>query len=291
MTSVASPIPLPPTSDPRRGYTTPPIAYPAPGRPHILLDPDLTTRPLDQMRDLPKMSAGEQADRICAVLLRGTGPILLCLPGTASGGYQTAMLSTARAFIELAGDSSVSIATLPYPNGPLDVFTRLVGFHADGDYDVLEQVLLRLKKYAGGRPILLTGESQGAWVIADTLRRHPDLAGIVTRVAMFAKPGFVRMPGAIGQARHGAAMLRATGSRFSDATGIVEFRHIDDIVPSLFTRMGSAVAKGEFEAVRRLLQTGHYVYPPHHYEMHGEDAARWLYLGERPQVTVQMSAT
>lgn len=290
MTTVASPIPLPPTSDPRRGYTTPPIHYPAPGRPHILLDPDLTTRPLDQMRDLPKMSVGEQADRICAVLLQGTGPILLCLPGTASGGYQTAMLSTARAFIQLAGDTSVSIATLPYPNGPQDILTRFFGFHTDGEYDILEQVLIRLRKYAGGRPILLTGESQGAWVIAQTLQRHPDLAGIVTRVAMFAKPGFVDMPASIGAARHGAAMLRATGSRFSDATGIVEFRHIDDIVPSLFNRMGASVFQGEFAALRRLLQTGHYTYPPHHYEMHGMDAARWLYLGEQPKVTVQMSA-
>ncbi|MBC7460207.1 MAG: hypothetical protein H7287_02490 [Thermoleophilia bacterium] len=285
-------IPLPPTSDPRRRLTGEHIKYPAPGRPNILLDPDLMTRPLDQDRGIPNMPVYEIADRICAELLRGTGPIVICMPGTSGGGYQTAMLATAREMIRLAGGNSMSFTSLPYPNQPIDLVKRFLGLSGGNDDCVLYQVLLRLKKFAGDRPIYLTGESLGAWYIADVLRTNPDLAAVVTRVALFAKPDFVReVPSAVlGSAHRGARMLRATGAPNAvSATGIVEFRHTDDIVANLFDRLGLDVLKSEFSAVGRWIKTGHYTYPPHHYEVHGTDAARWLYLGERPKVTERAS--
>lgn len=286
--SVDMSVPLPATSDPRRRLRGPHLKLPAPGRPNILLDPDLATRPLDQDRGIPDMPVYEIADRICAELLKGTGPIVLCVPGTAGGGYQTSMLATARAMIKLAGGHSISVASLPYPNQPVDVARRLLGIGTDHDHDVLRQVLERLKKYAGGRPILVTGESLGAWYIADVLRQHPDLAAIVTRAALFAKPGFVHDPApeTVGSAHRGAALLRATGSPWAEGErGLVEFEHTDDIVANLFGGIGRAVVASEVSALKRWLSSGHYTYPPHHYESHGEAAARWLYLGERPVVT------
>lgn len=285
MPTIDTSVPLPRTSDPRRAMRGEHLKVPAPGRPHILLDPDLATRPLDQDRGIPDMPVAELADRICAELLKGTGPIVLCLPGTMGGGYQTAMLATARSMLKLAGDHSLSFASLPYPNGIADIAKRFLGIGVDRDHDVLRQVLERLRKYAGSRPIYLTGESLGAWYITDTLRNHPELAAVVTRVAVFARPDFVAdvPPPSIGGARRGAALLRATGSPTAvGATGIVEFRHTDDVVAGLFGKLGLDVVRSELSALGRWFSSGHYTYPPHHYEAHGAEAARWLYLGQRP---------
>ncbi|MCW2973345.1 MAG: hypothetical protein JWN72_1618 [Thermoleophilia bacterium] len=292
MPTIDTSIPMPATSDPRRRLKGEHIKYPAPGRPNILLDPDLMTRPLDQDRGIPDMPVYEIADRICAELLKGTGPIVICMPGTAGGGYQTSMLATSREMIKLAGGHSLSFASLPYPNMPIDIAKRFLGMGRKDEDCVLFQVLTRLKKYAGDRPIYVTGESLGAWYIADVLRKHPDLAAVVTRVALFAKPDFVKeVPSeVIGSAHRGARMMRATGAPNAvSATGIVEFRHTDDIVANLFDRLGIDVLKSEFSAIGRWISSGHYTYPPHHYEVHGADAARWLYLGERPKVTERPS--
>jgi len=293
MPTIDSSILLPTTSDPRRALKGDHIKFPAPNRPHILLDADLLTRPLDQDRGIPNMPVYEIADRICAELLKGTGPIVLCVPGTSGGGYQTSMLATARAMIKLAGSHSLSFASLPYRNQPMDIakrFLRRKGLERDND--ILRQVLERLKQYAGSRPVYLVGESLGAWYINDVLRDNPELASIVTRVALFAKPDFVPPvpPDSIGSARRGAALLRATGSPTAvSATGIVSFRHKDDIVVNLFDKLGMDVVRSEITALGGLIRTGHYTYPPHHYEVHGVEAARWLYLGERPTGTDHLS--
>lgn len=224
------------------------------------------------------MSPREIADRILASLLAGQGPILLCVPGTLGAPWQSSMLATARAFVQQA-NGPVSIASLPYPNGIANVILRFLHIGTDQQRNVLALVLAGLREHAGGRPVLLAGESQGAWLIAETLRHDPTLAAAVTRVALFAKPGFVRMPDSVGTARSGAGML--PGSSAGDR-GVVEWRHVDDVVPSLFHRLGPAVAGGYLDAIAGWMSTGEYEYPPHHYDMHGAEAARWLLLGSRP---------
>lgn len=257
-------------------------------RPHVLLDPDLASRPSAPSAGMPTgMSPGEIADRIVAKLLEGTGPILLCVPGTLGAAYQSSMLATARSFVRSAS-GPVSVASIPYPNGVVNVVTRFLGIGGEAADNVLALVLQRLRHAAPGRPILLTGESQGAWLIAETLRADPELAAAVTRVALFAKPGFVALPAGVGAARAGAAMLPAAADA---ATGILEFRHTDDIVPSLFHRLGSTVAMGYVDAIGAWRRTGTFDYPPHHYDLHGDEATRWLLLGKPTRDPVHHSAT
>lgn len=248
-------------------------------RPHVLLDPDLAGRPKEGKAGMPEgMLPVEIADRIVATLLQGTGPILLCVPGTLGAAYETSMLSLARSVVKAAGQS-VSVASIPYPNGIRDVVTRFFHIGTGPETNVLAMVLRKLHAAAPHRPIMLSGESQGAWLIADTLRADPELAAAVTRIAVFAKPGFVQMPESIGSARNGAAMLAATAP---GVDGILEFRHTDDIVPSLFKRLGPHVLAGYVQGFKDLLGGGHFGYTPHHYDAHGMEAARWLLFGESP---------
>lgn len=255
-------------------------------RPHIVLDPDLASRPKEPKQGVPtSMSAGEVADRIVATLLQGSGPILLVVPGTLGTLYQTSMLATARAFARQS-TGPASIAAIPYPNGVFDVVTRALKIGLDPDQNVLAHVIKKLRAAAPHRPILLAGESQGAWLIADTLRQDPSLAAAVTRVALMAKPGFVKLPASIGTARLGASMLPGTADGID---GIVEFRHTDDIVPSLFGRLRPQVFSGY---VTSILAGRGLEYLPHHYDWHDEEAARWLLDGIRPERdTVHESGT
>jgi hypothetical protein len=279
----APPSPPPPAVEPVPGTPAAQAAAEAAERaakqrPHVLLDPDLASRPPEPKVGMPKgMDPGEIADRIVAQLLKGTGPILLCVPGTLGASFESSMLATARAFVS-AADRSVSVASVPYPNGIPDVVTRFFHIGTQMDRNVLALVLKKLRTAAPNRPVLLAGESQGAWLIAETLREDPSLAAYVTRIALFAKPGFVKLPDGIGSARTGAGLLAAPAA----PTGILEYRHIDDIVPSLFNRLGIEVIKGELAALAEWRRTGEYEYPPHHYDPHGMEAARWLLLGERP---------
>jgi hypothetical protein len=221
------------------------------------------------------MTPVEAADRIVASILQGSGPILLIVPGTLGGAYDNSMLATARAFARRAVGPS-SIASIPYPNGVLECVTRALRIGIGADQNVLAHVIKKLREAAPDRPILLAGESQGAWLIADTLRQDPSLAAAVTRVVMMAKPGFVGMPDSIGAARLGAAMLPGTAS---GVRGILEFRHTDDIVPSLFSRLGPHVFAGY---VKSLTSGKGFAYDPHHYDWHDEEAARWLLDGTPP---------
>ena len=243
----------------------------------MVLDPDLAGRPeRPKRRGLPSgMSASEAADRIVAVLLQGTGPILLTVPGTLGGLYQTSMLATARAVARMA-TGSVSIAAIPYPNGVFDIVTRYFRIGVAPEDNVLAHVLRKLRAAAPHRPVLLAGESQGAWLIADTLREDPALAAAVTRVVLFAKPGFVEMPDSIGTARMGAGMLPGTSR---DIDGVVSFAHTDDIVPSLFRHLGPHVLRGYVDS---LMAGKGFAYTPHHYDWHDDEAARWLLDGVPP---------
>jgi hypothetical protein len=251
-------------------------------RPHKLLDPDLEHRPAGPHDRVPAgMSVAEAADRIVAKLLQGSGPILLCVPGTLGGAYETSMLALARAFVRTAG-GPVSVSSIPYPNGAIDCVTRYLHIGTGEDQNLLAQVLKRLRQLAPQRPVVLAGESQGAWLIADTLNADPTLAAMVSRVVTFALPGFVHMPASIGSARQGAATLRG------GATGDVEYRHTDDIVPSLFGRLHPGVFTPYLQS---LLAGRGLAYPPHHYDWHGEEAARWLALGERPTSSLVHAST
>lgn len=247
-------------------------------RTHVLLEPTLTEHP-ERPRDRipPGMTPTEAADRIVATLLRGSGPILLCVPGTYGGAYQSSMLVTARSVVRHAG-GPVSVSSIPYPNGVRDIVTRFLGVGGRGEeQNVLALVLRRLRAAAPHRPILLAGESQGAWLIADTLRADPSLAAAVTRIVVFAKPGFVDMPEAIGGARTGASMLPGTAS---GVAGVLEFRHTDDIVPSLFSRLHAGVLTPYLDS----LAAGQgFAYRPHHYDWHGDEAAAWLLHGTPPE--------
>jgi hypothetical protein len=250
--------------------------------PHILRQPDGVEPPKGAPRGLPKgMQPQEVADRIAAALLAGTGPILLLVPGTLGTEYQTSMLALGRAALKMPPGELPSIASIPYDNGIADIATRYFGKGGKPDMNVLSLVLHRLQRVAGSRPILLAGESQGAWLIADTLRTEPELAKLVTRVAMFANPGFAKVPATIGG---------GTGQPAA-ATGIVQWRHIDDVVPNLFAGVFTKPVLGGFEqAFQGLFATGHYHYTPHHYDRYAPSAAQWLLEGIRPKVT-QLAST
>jgi hypothetical protein len=243
-------------------------------RPHILLDPNLETRPAEAKTRLPNASANEIADQIVASITRGTGPILLCVPGTLGAAFESSMLSTARAFIRQAG-GPVSIVSVPYPNSVLDVGKRFLQIGVDQSQNVLALILEKLKAVAPHRKVFLAGESQGSWLISETLRARPDLGTKVERVALFAKPGFVKLPYAIGNA--------ATGAR------LIEWRHTDDVVQGLFNRFNKQIVSGFVSAIQGLRETGEYEYPPHHYEAHGPSAASWLLAAKRPPSVVHES--
>ena len=261
----------------------------ATARPHIVLDPDLASRPPEPRRGIPAgMSPAEVADQIVATVVQGAGPILLVVPGTLGTHYQTSMLAAARRFARDASGPT-SIASIPYPNGIVDIATRTLRIGIGPEQNVLALVLRRLRDAAPHRPILLAGESQGAWLIADTLRQDASLAAAVTRVLMFAKPGFVALPASIGSARTGASLLPANAS---GVDGVLEFRHTDDIVPSLFTRLRPRVLGGFFAMVVSALAGGSPGYTPHHYDWHDAEGARWLLEGIAPELdTVHESTT
>ncbi len=253
-----------------------------PTRAHHVVDPDIAHRPSDPHDRVPDgMSVAEAADRIVATLLQGSGPILLCVPGTTGGAFEFSMLSVARAFVALA-PGSVSVSSIPYRNGPVDCVTRLLRIGTSERENLLAQVLLRLHERAPNRPIVLAGESQGAWLIDDTLRENQTLAAIVSRVVLFATPGFVAKPTGVGAARQGAQLLGG------DATGIVEYRHTDDIVPNLFANVRLGVITPLLDA---LLSGGGVEHLPHYYGSHGDEAARWLLFGQRPTTPLDHPST
>lgn len=247
-------------------------------QPHILLDPHATAAGREEQRGLPKgMSAGEAADRIVADLLKGTGPILLVVPGTSGTSYQTSMFETARQAIELSRSSGISIASIPYANSARDIAVRLLTGYPKPEANVLALVLERLKRFAPNRPVYLAGESQGAWQISDTLSRSPELGQAVQRVALFALPGMVIPPSvAVGDAKRGAS-------------GIRHWQHTNDIVPTLFTgRMGPALAAFA-KAFLDFAKTRDFEFTPHHYDADAAAAARWLVAGVAPSNVVHDS--
>lgn len=253
---------------------------PPPRRPHVLLDPAGGT-------DGPKatypsgLSPVEIADRILMSLLSGTGPVLLCVPGTLGRSYETSMLSTARALVAQVG-GAVSVASIPYHNSVPDVIKRFFKVGTSVDRSVFALVIRGLKRFAPERPILVTGESQGSWLIAQNFAADPELARAVTRVAIFSKPGFAATIPNVGQAAAGASMLPGP-------PGVQEWRHTDDIVPSLFSRLNCSVAQGYMEGISELVRNHDFEYYPHHYDLHGVEAATYLLTGVRPSNPVHDS--
>lgn len=255
----AGPVPQPPQASPRTQ--------------HVLLG--------DVVDPAPTSSAGpgglspsEQANRILASLLPGDGPVLLCLPGTTGAAFQSSMLTTARSFLAEMRGRPAAVVSIPYRNGIGNAVGRFFGVGTRRSQSVLALVIRGLQRHAPHRPILIVGESQGAWLAAQDLH-DPVLAGAVTRVVLFAKPGFQQLPVPIGEAVWGASMLPGP-------TGLLEVRHVDDIVPSLFWRLGMPVARSYVDSFRAWGQTGEYDYPPHHYGAHGAEAAAFLARGVRP---------
>jgi hypothetical protein len=215
----------------------------------------------------------EQADHILASLLAGSGPIVLGVAGTIGNAWEHAVLTTARS-IMAQWHGAISFASIPYHNGVFDNVKRFFGAESDPDQNVLAMVIDGLRRNAPGRPILIVSESQGSWMVAKTLE-DPVLAGAVTRAMLFSTPGFQRQPTGVGQAAAGAATLPGP-------TGVATIEHVDDIVPSLFSRLGGAVLHGYVQAFSGWLHTHDFQYVPHHYEAHGDAAAAWLLRGERP---------
>ncbi len=232
------------------------------------------------------MSVKERADRIVSALSKGTGPILLCMPGTTGGAYQSSMYETARSIIRQHG-GAISVASIPYDNGVKDVVKRFLGFTKGREKSVLAHVVLALKKLAPHRPIYVVGESQGAWAIAQDLH-DPEVAAAISRSVLFAKPGFQRIPEGISQAVVGANILGSGGT----PPKVVEFRHTDDIVPSIFGRiLNPEVPLSWVKSAFNWVKTGSFEYKPHHYDAHGDEAAKFLLTGVVPgQLTHRSSS-
>lgn len=266
---------------------------------HILLDPEAAQRDRVRVMGLPKgMTAAEAADRIVATVLRGRGPILLCVPGTLGAYYETTMLSTARAYLRHA-TGPVSVAAIPYHNGVLDNVSRFFNLGTKPDQNVLALVIQKLSVAAPHRQIHLTGESQGSWLIASTLRDNPSLAAAVTRVALFSKPGFVELPESVGAAHRGVHHLRrarATGGGKGEAVlaktgnGILNIQHTDDVIAGLFNHLNRSILTSLVRAIDGWRTTGHLGYQPHRYEPDGEAAATWLLTGQRPSTRLEHSS-
>ena len=223
----------------------------------------------------------EQADRILATILNAEGPIVLCMPGTLGPAWQSSIYETARLMAhENEGKGPMTFVSIPYNNSVFDVVKRALRIGTNPQRSTLALVLEGIRKYGKRRPVYLIGESQGSWVIAHDLQ-NPRLARVVTRAVLFAKPGFQKAPDAVGPT--------STGSRARTATGILEIRHTDDIVPSLFRNLGSDVINGYVLALRRFAATRDFEYTPHHYDAHAADGARFLLHGIMPVSTVHPS--
>lgn len=270
----------------RRGAVRP-TAPAAPSAPvHALLDN--TREPSEALRSagmITGLSPREQADRIIASILAGgsEGPVLLCMPGTLGAAWQSSMLETAREAVRRwNGRGPLAVVSIPYNNGISDVVKRFVGIGTSETSSVLAMVIRGVHRMAPHRPILLAGESQGSWVIGHDLE-DPELAAAVTRVALFSKPGFQKAPASVGGAAAGASLLPG-------APGLVEWRHTDDIVPSLFSRIGAKVLGGYVTAFIRMSMNGDFEYIPHHYDAHGAEAAAYLLDGIMPTNLVHHSS-
>jgi hypothetical protein len=226
------------------------------------------------------MSPQDEAAAILKVVLASTGPVLLCMPGTDGPAWESSMYETARAAVRMYHGQMVAVS-IPYHNAVKDVIRRFFHIGTSSKDSVLALVISGIHAAQPNRPILLAGESQGSWVIGHDLQ-DPQLAADVTRVAVFAKPGFQQAPAAVGAAAAGAHLLPGR-------PGYIEFRHTDDIVPSLFAHLGLDVLGGYVMAIRRWFQTGNFEYTPHHYDMHGPEAANYLLNGVMPASLVHSS--
>jgi len=209
------------------------------------------------------------------------------MPGTLGAAWETSILETARAVVKRwHGRGPLAIVSIPYSNGIPDVVKRFLHLGTSEDKSVLAMVIRDIHDKAPHRQILLAGESQGSWVIGHDLQ-DPSLAAAVTRVFMFSKPGFQPSPptGAIGGAAAGSALLPGH-------PGLIEMRHTDDIVPSLFSRLGLDVLKGYILALQEMAvdSNHHFGYFPHHYDAHGAEAAAYLLDGVVPSKLVHPSS-
>ncbi len=251
-------------------------------RTHTLIDDRIEPGATSSAGIVSGRTPREQADRILATILNATGPIVLCMPGTLGPAWQSSIYETARLIAhERAGAGPITIVSIPYKNRVADAVKRAIRIGTDPSESTLALVLQGIEQYGNGRPVYLLGESQGSWVIAHDLQ-DPKLARVVTRVVMYAKPGIQRSPAAVG--------AQATGKGARSSNQILEIRHTDDIVPSLFSKIGMDVIHGYALAFRRLFATHDFEYTPHHYDAHAADGAAFLLHGIRPANTVHPSS-
>ncbi|MBC7644276.1 MAG: hypothetical protein H7123_04060, partial [Thermoleophilia bacterium] len=259
---------------------------------HVLMDTDHEpSKKILSAGSVPGLTPRQQADSIVKSILAGgtEGPVVLCMPGTLGAAWETSILETARAVVQRwHGRGPLAVVSIPYNNGIPDIVKRFLGLANGEDRSVLAMVIRDIHAKAPNRPILLAGESQGSWVIGHDLE-DPELAAAVTRVFMFSKPGFQKSPPtqALGTAAGAVGSARLPGH-----PGLIEMRHTDDIVPSLFSKLGLDVLTGYVLAFRQMAVDSrhHFGYEPHHYDIHGAEAAAYLLDGIVPGHLVHHSS-
>lgn len=153
------PLPAPPPKE-QRGLKTPMIEGPQ----HLLHDPP------------PLPSTAERIDMVCADLDWSAPAFTIWVPGTSEYWIKQRFLDEL-----LAHAPGAHVTMIPYEST-----WRFSSSVPDGAA-VLRGVLDHLQTRAPGRPILLAGESQGAWIIS-TILTDPDRARHVTSVAIWGHP-------------------------------------------------------------------------------------------------------
>ncbi len=171
----SSALPLPPTGDWRQPLR---LALPEPppkdqrglknpigeGIEHLFHDPPA----------LP--SVAERIRLILADIDWSAPAIVIWIPGTSEYWIKQRFLDELGAKVRGA-----HVTMVPYEST-----WRFSTSVPDGE-SVLRGVLEEIRRRAPGRPVLLAGESQGAWIISRVLT-DPELAKVVTRAAIWGHP-------------------------------------------------------------------------------------------------------
>ena len=153
------PLPAPPPKD-QRGLRTPIVEGPQ----HLFHDPP----PLPSVQDRIRL--------VLADIDLSAPAIVIWVPGSSEYWIKQRFLDELHADLPRA-----DVTMIPY-----EATWRFSHSVPDGAA-VLSGVLAELRRRAPGRPVLLAGESQGAWVIS-TVLQDPAAAAQVTRTSIWGHP-------------------------------------------------------------------------------------------------------
>lgn len=174
-TKPAPALPLPPTGDVRQPLPLP-LPQPPPKDQRGLKTP-LIEGPQHLLHDPPPLPSVEARVRMIVADLDWNAPALtIWVPGTSEYWIKQRFIDE----LHLAAPGA-HVTMIPY-----ELTWRFSTSVPDG-VAVLQGVLDEVRRRAPGKPVFLSGESQGAWIISAVLAQ-PEYATLVTRAALWGHP-------------------------------------------------------------------------------------------------------